>query len=379
MAFREVSSKVEFAALEEEINQTWEREDTFRRSIDAAARRARLRLLRRPAVRDRAAALRPSAGRHHQGHRAALLDHARLPRGAALRLGLPWPAGRVRDGEASSSSRSRRDIDVRHGQVQRSLPRHRAALHRRMAQDGAPHGPLGGLRQRLQDHGPRLHGIGLVGVQADLGQGADLRGLQGDALLPALRDTAVELRNVAGLRHVQDPAITVRFRATPESDERIGRRGTAVFLAWTTTPWTLPSNLALAVGADIELRAAALEDIEYVLAAARRKLGKDCRPTRCRDTFPGRAGRPRTNRCCRISRRMPTAAPSGAGRRLRHDRRRHRHRAHGAGFGEDDFALGREAWLPVVVSGRCRGALHGEVPDYAGSFVKEADSAIIRR
>ena len=33
MAFRDVTSKVDFAALEEDINQTWEREKTFQRSI----------------------------------------------------------------------------------------------------------------------------------------------------------------------------------------------------------------------------------------------------------------------------------------------------------------------------------------------------------
>src|SRR5581483_6908463 len=44
-------------------------------------------------------------------------------------------------------------------------------------------------------------------------------------------------------RMKQDRAITVRFRV-------IGKEHT-YFLAWTTTPWTLPSNLALAVGPDV--------------------------------------------------------------------------------------------------------------------------------
>lgn len=41
----------------------------------------------------------------------------------------------------------------------------------------------------------------------------------------------------------QDPAITVRFKTLEHENTS--------FLAWTTTPWTLPSNMALAVGADI--------------------------------------------------------------------------------------------------------------------------------
>src|SRR5438270_694960 len=43
-------------------------------------------------------------------------------------------------------------------------------------------------------------------------------------------------------RDRQDPAATVRFRLETGED----------LLVWTTTPWTLPSNLAVAVGADVE-------------------------------------------------------------------------------------------------------------------------------
>ena len=47
-----------------------------------------------------------------------------------------------------------------------------------------------------------------------------------------------------GYKTVDDPAVTVRFRDA--EDPSIS------YLAWTTTPWTLPSNVALAVGANIE-------------------------------------------------------------------------------------------------------------------------------
>jgi len=45
-------------------------------------------------------------------------------------------------------------------------------------------------------------------------------------------------------KDVQDPAITVSFPVVGEANLH--------FLAWTTTPWTLPSNLALAVGKDLD-------------------------------------------------------------------------------------------------------------------------------
>lgn len=60
-------------------------------------------------------------------------------------------------------------------------------------------------------------------------------------------------------RDRQDPALTVMFEL--ESGERI--------LAWTTTPWTLPSNLALAVGADIDYAVMEHEGHRYVLAESR--------------------------------------------------------------------------------------------------------------
>ena len=61
-------------------------------------------------------------------------------------------------------------------------------------------------------------------------------------------------------RDRQDPALTVAFEL--ETGERI--------LAWTTTPWTLPSNLALAVGPDVDYAVLQHSDgREYILAEAR--------------------------------------------------------------------------------------------------------------
>src|SRR5690606_28340098 len=47
-----------------------------------------------------------------------------------------------------------------------------------------------------------------------------------------------------GYREVDDPSVYVRFKVVGEAD--------TAFLVWTTTPWTLPSNLLLAVHADVE-------------------------------------------------------------------------------------------------------------------------------
>jgi isoleucyl-tRNA synthetase len=45
---------------------------------------------------------------------------------------------------------------------------------------------------------------------------------------------------------VLDPAVTVTLPLVDDEDD-------AAFLAWTTTPWTLPSNLALCVHPEVSL------------------------------------------------------------------------------------------------------------------------------
>ena len=60
-------------------------------------------------------------------------------------------------------------------------------------------------------------------------------------------------------RDRQDPALTVQFQL--DTGERM--------LAWTTTPWTLPSNLALAVAPDVDYAVMEEKGVRYILAEAR--------------------------------------------------------------------------------------------------------------
>ncbi len=69
-----------------------------------------------------------------------------------------------------------------------------------------------------------------------------------------------EIRLDDATRPRQDPAVTVAFELAPAD----GDPGPLKILAWTTTPWTLPSNLALAVGPDIDYAiVAAPDDSEF--------------------------------------------------------------------------------------------------------------------
>ena len=82
----------------------------------------------------------------------------------------------------------------------------------------------------------------MVGVEGDLEQEASVQGLQDRALLPELRNTAFLARRWhRAIRTVKERSAIARFKVVGED---------AYFLAWTTTPWTLPSNVALCVNPD---------------------------------------------------------------------------------------------------------------------------------
>jgi isoleucyl-tRNA synthetase len=65
----------------------------------------------------------------------------------------------------------------------------------------------------------------------------------------------------------QDPAVTVLFTLHPKP----GDAGPTKILVWSTTPWTLPCNLALAVGEDIDYGIFTEDGVYYVLGVAARE------------------------------------------------------------------------------------------------------------
>jgi isoleucyl-tRNA synthetase len=171
----------------------------------------------------------------------------------------------------------------------------------------------------------------------------------------------------------QDPALTVAFRLDPAP----GEEHPLDALAWTTTPWTLPSNLALAVGPDLEyvrfrkdgrerlLAAAAAARYEHELAGWERagvQRGRELVGRRYQPLFPFFAGRPGA---FRILAGDFVTTEDGTGI------------VHMApGFGEDDQrvceANGIELVCPVDDAGR----FTAEVASFAGQNVLEANKPI---
>ena len=179
-----------------------------------------------------------------------------------------------------------------------------------------------------------------------------------------------------GYEETQDPSITVRFKVA-------GKEGLSI-LAWTTTPWTLPSNMALAVGRDIDYVRVHLDSGE-ALVVARSRFEEVFKKERDRvvrvaeqpvgellqmtyvplfDYFADRAA----EGAFRVVAADFVSTEDGTG--IVHI---------APGFGEDDYLLGQRLGIPLVcpIDEDC--AFTEEVPDYRGQFVKEADRQIIRR
>jgi isoleucyl-tRNA synthetase len=186
-----------------------------------------------------------------------------------------------------------------------------------------------------------------------------------------------ETRQDDAYRERQDPAVTVAFDLAPDTSGSPG--GSDKILVWTTTPWTLPSNLALAVGPEIDyavfeedgtryvIGEATLEKYDAQLANATRVgtiKGSDLVGRRYTPLFPFFAESPNA---FRVLAGDFVTTEDGTGT------------VHIApGFGEDDQRLCDANGIEVVVPVDQRGRFTDEVPPYAGQQVFDANAQIIR-
>jgi isoleucyl-tRNA synthetase len=85
-------------------------------------------------------------------------------------------------------------------------------------------------------------------------------------ICPRCETTLSQTEVSEGYREVKDIAVTVKFKL--KNPERLGLSGDVYLLAWTTTPWTLPGNVALAVNKDADYDFVAHEGAHYGVAKA---------------------------------------------------------------------------------------------------------------
>jgi isoleucyl-tRNA synthetase len=178
-----------------------------------------------------------------------------------------------------------------------------------------------------------------------------------------------ETRMDDAYKQVQDPALTVAF--VLETGESL--------LAWTTTPWTLPSNLALAVAPDVSYVRVRHNGTIFILAEAR--LGayeKELEGAEVLDTVLGSALVGRTYKpMFSYFADQPDAFRVIAGDFVTtEDGTGVVHLA--PGFGEDDQRVCNENGIGLVVPVDSRGLFTSEVPDFEGMLVFDANPLIIR-
>ncbi|MBQ9776846.1 MAG: class I tRNA ligase family protein, partial [Lentisphaeria bacterium] len=198
---------------------------------------------------------------------------------------------------------------------------------------------------------------------------------EGYKILPYCPRCATPLSNFEanqGYKDVTDPAITIRFKAEGEEN--------TYFLAWTTTPWTLPSNLGLTVGPEIDYVKVKDGDEFYIMAEAR--MGAYYKETP-EIVWKGKGSELIGRRYEPLFDYFKDLYAKGAFQVMgadfvsTSDGTGIVHTA--PGFGEDDNAVCKKYGLPEVcpIDGEC--CFTAEVSDYQGRPVKSVDKEIIQR
>ncbi len=175
----------------------------------------------------------------------------------------------------------------------------------------------------------------------------------------------------------ESPSVFVAFPVVESDAARLVPQAAGKQVAiviWTTTPWTLPANLALAVHPDLTYAAVAQGDLILIVAednlptlgeriglageVLARMTGKDLEGTRARHPFIDRESRI-------ISGEFVT---TGEGSGIVHI---------APGHGEDDYEAGLQHGLDIYAPVDDHGKFTKEVPEFAGQFVFKANEGII--
>lgn len=192
---------------------------------------------------------------------------------------------------------------------------------------------------------------------------------------PALQTALSNFEAGQNYQDIQDPAVTVLFRTKDDPN--------TYFAAWTTTPWTLPSNLSLCVHPEIEyVKVKDLEkNIFIIMAKARLEAykkafkyeevetftGAQLKGKRYEPLFPYFSHLEKDGYFVVLSDNYVTTT-DGTG--IVHQ---------APGFGEEDNRVMKEAKLPeVVVPFDASGVFTEEVSDFKGLKFKDADKEIIK-
>ncbi|AEE90871.1 Isoleucine--tRNA ligase [Tepidanaerobacter acetatoxydans Re1] len=182
--------------------------------------------------------------------------------------------------------------------------------------------------------------------------------------------TSLSSHEVAqGYKEVEDPSVFVKFPVA-------GKENT-YFLVWTTTPWTLPSNVALAVkdtytyvmveqcGERLILAEGRLETLEGEYTIIDKFPGEKLVSLKYEPIFP--FFEEEKDKAYYVVTADFVTLEDGTG--IVHI---------APAFGEDDSRVGHEYGLPVIQPVDAQGKFTEKVSPWAGMFVKDADKGIIK-
>jgi isoleucyl-tRNA synthetase len=175
-------------------------------------------------------------------------------------------------------------------------------------------------------------------------------------------------------KDVTEEAVTVKFKL--KSPQKSGLPENTYLLAWTTTPWTLPGNVGLAVGADIPYVLVEQNGEFLVLAKerasqasgkvagellGRQLVGSEYEPLYRINAVEAHKGKKHVVLAADF---VTTTEGTGI--------------VHTAVmYGEDDFALGQKEGLPMVQLLNANGTYNDNAPEFVrGEYIKKAEKFI---
>ncbi len=189
--------------------------------------------------------------------------------------------------------------------------------------------------------------------------------------------TALSSHEVAqGYKSVKETSAVARFK--------VAGRENAYILAWTTTPWTLPSNVALCMNPVEDYIEIEADGTRYILAEAlaskffeaykfvERKKGKEYEGLKYEPLFPNAEGdlentKNEWKRVYEVVCDSYVTLTDGTGV------------VHIApAYGQDDYNVGKNYGLPVIALVKEQGRFDERFPELNGMFIKDADKEILK-
>lgn len=176
-----------------------------------------------------------------------------------------------------------------------------------------------------------------------------------------------------GYRETKDPSVYVVLKL---KESELTKEGDTYFLVWTTTPWTLISNVGLAVGPEIDYVKIKTDNAFIILAKERLEVirneyeiiseykGKDLTGQEYEQLFDYIKY---DKKACYVVEADFVSTEDGSG--IVHI---------APAFGADDYEISKKYDLPFAQPVDRGGKFTSEVTDFDGQFVKDADEGIIK-